>query len=46
MGRNLVNKKKLALVQILNTIGMNTITIVNNVGVFGDSAATNNVFSE
>ena len=44
--RNLENRKKLALVRITNSAGMDTMNIVNNVGIFNDSAAMNSVFRE
>ena len=41
MGRNLENKKKSALVQIVNSVDMN---VVNNVSISRDSATMNNTF--
>ena len=46
MGRNLKNNKKLTLVQITNNVDMNIKIVVNNVGIFSDSGAINNILSE
>ena len=34
MGRNLENKKKLTPIQIMNSVGMNNMTIVNSISIF------------
>ena len=46
IGGSFKNKKKLALVQIMNSVSMNNKIIANNVGVFNDSVAMNSIFSE
>jgi hypothetical protein len=46
MGRNLENKKKLTLVQIMNSFSMNNKNIVNSVGIFNNSVVMNNNFKE
>jgi hypothetical protein len=45
-GRNLENKKKLTLVQIMNSVGMKSMSIGNRVGIFDDSVAMNSIFNE
>ena len=46
MGRNLVNKKKLTPVRIMNSIALCSKNIVNSVGIFNDSANISNNFME
>jgi hypothetical protein len=46
MGRSLENKKKLAPVQTMNSGGLNSENIVNNVSVFNDIATINSIFKE
>ena len=36
MGRNLENKKKLRLVRMMNSVGLNRKNIMNSVGIFKD----------
>ena len=45
MRRNLENKKKLMPVRIMNSAGMNSKNIVNNVSIFSDGVAMNSDFS-
>ena len=45
MGRNLVTRKNLAPVQIMNSVSMNSKNIVNNVGIFNDYVVMNSIFS-
>ena len=45
MGRNLENKKRLMLMQIMNNVGMNSENIVIVVGIFNDNALMN-IFNE
>ena len=46
MGRNLENKKKFMLVQIMNNAVMNNMNIVSSGGIFGDNATMNDSFNE
>ena len=45
-GRNSKNRKKLMLVRIMNSVGMNSKNIMNNIKIFNDSAIMNNIFNE
>ena len=42
-GRNLENKKKLTLVWIINSAGLDSENIVCSVGIFNDSSAINSI---
>jgi hypothetical protein len=42
--RHMVHMKKLMLVQIMNSVGMNTMIIVNNVDIFNIIDVVNNIF--
>lgn len=44
--RNLENRKKLTLVQIMNNAGFNNKNIVNNDSIFNDSVVINNIFKK
>ena len=46
MGRNLENRKNFTLVRIMNSVGMNSKDIVNNVEVFSGSVVMNSIFNE
>ena len=46
MWRNLENKKKLTLVQIMNSVGMNSKNIIYNVSIFNDHAIMSSIFNE
>lgn len=46
MGRNLENKTKMALVQIMNIANMNGKNILNNINIFNESAAMNSDYRE
>ena len=46
MERNLENEKKLTPVKIMNNTGMNSKNIMNNVNIFNDSVAMNNIYKE
>jgi len=42
--RHMVHMKKLMLVQIMNSVGTNTMIIVNNVDIFNIIDVVNNIF--
>ena len=44
--RDLENRKQLPLVQIINSVCINSMNIVNSVGNFNDIASMNSVFNE
>ena len=46
MRRNLENKKELMPVQIMDSACMNSTNIVSSIGIFGENATMNIVFSE
>ena len=46
MGRNLRDRKKLMLVQMMNSVNMNTKNSVNSVSMVNDSDSINSIFSE
>jgi hypothetical protein len=46
MGRNLEDRKKVTLVQIMNSACLSSKNIMNNVGIFNGSTTTNSIFSE
>jgi hypothetical protein len=46
MLRNLENKKRLTLVQLMNSVSLDSKSIVNSVGIFNDIVAMNSIFKE
>lgn len=46
MGNDLENRKILTLVRMVNCVGMNNKNIVDNVGIFNDNIAINNISKE
>lgn len=46
MGRDFENEKKLTPIQILNITSVNSQNIVNNIGIFNDSATMNSIVNE
>ena len=46
IGRNLEKRKKLMPIRIMKSVGLNSKNIVNSVGIFNVSAASNNNFVE
>ena len=45
-GKKLRNKKKLMLIQIMNSVGLNSKNIVNNANIFIDIGVMNSHFKE
>ena len=46
MGRNLENRKNMTPIQIMNSVGLNSMNIVHNVGIINDNFAMNNILIE
>ena len=47
MGRNLENRKNMTPIQIImNSVGLNSMNIVHNVGIINDNFAMNNILIE
>ena len=46
MGRNLENRKNMTPIQIMNSVGLNSMNIVHNVGIINDNFAMNIILIE
>ena len=46
MGRNLLNKKQMMSIQIMNSGGMNNKNIVKSVNIFNGSVVVTSIFNE